>query len=209
MADWIILAAISIVSVCFAVQWLVPRRAHRDQAYGLFSSTSLFDAVFLFDRERLISHSDIALAGFERVRNWPDLRRLLQRDFPTFPESPDAVRDKGYVVISPIDCTVERDVLCEWIDGIVRVRLRESTRTKPEVSGALNDPTRLAMDQAPYPVWLLGQNNRVQWCNAAYVTLVRKARDQDTDLTDPLFPSTREERSVGKTRVSLDVSGSK
>ncbi|NOD89995.1 MULTISPECIES: PAS-domain containing protein [unclassified Ruegeria] len=208
MADWIILAAISIVSGCFAVQWLLPRRAQRDFAFGLFSNTSLFDAVFLFDEERLISHSDIALAGFEHVRNWADLRRLLQRDFPTFPESPGAVRDKGYVVVSPIDCTVERDVLCEWIDGIVRVRLREAAKAKPAGSEAQNDPTRLAMDQAPYPVWLLGQNNRVQWCNAAYVTLVRKARDQDTDLTDPLFPSTPEERSVGKTRVSVEVSGS-
>ncbi|NOD48549.1 MULTISPECIES: PAS-domain containing protein [unclassified Ruegeria] len=208
MADWIILAAISIVSGCFAVLWLVPRRAYRDQSYGLFSTTSLFDAVFLFDGERLISHSDIALAGFEHVRNWPDLRRLLQRDFPTFPESPDTVRDSGYVVVSPIDCTVERDVLCEWIDGIVRVRLRESTEKKPEVSGALNNPTRLAMDQAPYPVWLLDQNNRVQWCNAAYVSLVRKTRDQDTDLTVPLFPSAPEERSVGRTRVSVGVSGS-
>ncbi|WP_050604673.1 PAS-domain containing protein [Ruegeria sp. 6PALISEP08] len=208
MADWIILAAISVVSGCFAVQWLLPRRTLRDQTFGLFSNTSLFDAVFLFDGERLISHSDIALAGFEHVGNWTDLRRLLQRDFPSFPEIPDKVRDEGFIVVSPIDCTVERDVICEWIDGIVRVRLREAAKTKPVGSEASIDPTRLAMDQAPYPVWLLDRNKRVQWCNAAYVTLARRARDQDTDLTDPLFPALVEERSIGKTRVSIDLADS-
>lgn len=121
MADWIILAAISLVSCCFAVLWLLPRRARRDNSYGMFTASSLFDAVFLFDGDRLISHSDIALAGFEHVADWNDLRRLLQRDFPTFPETPEIVRDQGNLVVSAIDCTVEREVLCEWIDGIVRI----------------------------------------------------------------------------------------
>ncbi|WP_298851437.1 PAS-domain containing protein [uncultured Ruegeria sp.] len=209
MADWIILAAISLVSCCFAVQWLLPRRAQRDAAFGLFSNTSLFDVVFLFDGDQLISHSDIALAGFEHVENWLDLRRLLQRDFPTFPETPDMVRDQGNLVVSAIDCTVERKVVCEWIDGIVRVRVCEHVKTTTAGSGAASEPTRLAMDQAPYPVWLLDHNNQVQWCNAAYVTLVRKARDQDADLTAPLFSGPEETaRSAGKARVSVDVSGS-
>ncbi len=209
MADWIILAAISLVSCCFAVMWLLPRRARRDNSYGMFTASSLFDAVFLFDGDRLISHSDIALAGFEHVADWNDLRRLLQRDFPTFPETPDLVRDQGNLVVSAIDCTVEREVLCEWIDGIVRIQLHEPTREKKTKLRDPNDPIRLAMDQAPYPVWLLDQNASVRWCNAAYVALVRKARGLDTDLTLPLFPDTgAEPRRGGKSRVSIDVTGS-
>ena len=209
MADWIILAAISLVSCCVAIQWLLPRRGRRDDSYGLFTNSSLFDTVFLFDGDRLISQSDIALAGFERVSGWADLRRLLQRDFPTFPETPEVVRDQGNLVVSAIDCTVEREVVCEWIDGIVRVQLRETPKAKHAGLRDPNDPIRLAMDRAPYPVWLLTSSNRIRWCNAAYVALVRKARGLDADLTAPLFPAPQDEsRPGGKSRVSVDVAGS-
>lgn len=206
MADWIILASISLVSCCLAVQWLLPRRPRRDDSYGLFSNSSLFDAVFLFDGARLISHSDIALAGFDDVKNWSGLRRLLQRDFPTFPETPDLVRDQGNLVVSAIDCTVEREVLCEWIDGIVRVQLHEPTRPTETHMRDPNDPIRHAMDQAPYPVWLLDHNGHVRWCNTAYIAVARKARGQDVDLTAPLFSNADDKQGPsGKARVAVKV----
>ena len=208
MADWIILAAISLVSSSLALQWLLPRRRPRDDSFGLSAPESLLDAVFLFDGDRLISHSDIALSGFESVNDWNDLRRLLQRDFPAFPESPELVREQGSMVVSAIDCTVEREVLCEWIDGIVRVRLRDRTGAPAPIRRDPSDPIRLAMDKAPYPVWLLNRSNRVSWCNAAYVTLARKVRGPDTDLTDPMFPDLAGETRPGrKTRVPIPVKG--
>lgn len=209
MADWIILAAISLVSVSFAVQWLLPRRLQQGDNYGMLSSASLFDTVFLFDGNRLISHSDIALAGFETVGDWDDLRRLLQRDFPTFPEVPDDVRKAGSLIVPAIDCAVGREVLCEWIDGIVRVQLRELTETAGSARRDTNDPIRLAMEQAPYPVWLLDRQLRVRWCNAAYVSIVRKIRGQDTDLTASLFPQIQDDaRLSAKTRVSISAEDS-
>ncbi len=209
MVDWFILAVISLVSAGLAVQWLLPRRRHRGDNFGLSSPTSLFDAVFLFDDQRLISHSDIALEGFEEVRSWHDLRRLLQPDFPTFPETPDCIRQEGNLIIPAIDCTVERDVMCEWIDGIVRVQLRENSICPATIHREANDPIRLAMERAPYPVWLLGEHDTVRWCNAAYISLVRKVRGQDTDLTAPLFPGSEEDaRLGGKTRVSISSDGS-
>ncbi len=209
MADWIILSAISLVSAGFALQWLLPRRLPRINDFGLATPNSLFDAVFLFDGDRLISHSDIALAGYEAVGDWQDLRRLLKRDFPTFPETPETVRNEGNMVVTAIDCTVDREVLCEWIDGIVRVQLRDCQGGSGRVRRDPNDPIRLAMDQAPYPVWLLDRSNTARWCNAAYVSLVRKARGRDTDLTVPLFPRIQSEDHLGKkTRVSVAVVGS-
>ena len=206
MADWIILAAISLVSSSFALQWLMMRRTGRGDDFGLSAPDSLLDAVFLFDRSRLISHSDIALSGFEAVNDWNDLRRLLQRDFPAFPESSEIVRQRGSVVVSAIDCTVDREVRFEWIDGIVRVQLRDLTGVTESARRNPNDPIRLAMDRAPYPVWLLDHPNKVRWCNAAYVTLARKARGQDTDLTQPLFPELGDDARPGKkTRVSIPV----
>lgn len=209
MVDWIILAAISLVSASLAVQWLLPRRRQRGDNFGLSTPASLNDAVFLFDGNRLISHSDIALEGFESVRDWPDLRRLLQRDFPGFPETPDHIRRLGTLVIPPIDCTVERDILCEWIDGIVRVQLRDSAERPTPVQRDAQDPIRLAMEQAPYPVWLLDHQGNVRWCNATYVALVRKVRGPDTDLTAPLFPGAEGDARLGaKTRISISSESS-
>ncbi|WP_170786215.1 PAS-domain containing protein [Ruegeria lacuscaerulensis] len=209
MVDWIILAVIGLVSASLAVQWLLPRRRHRGDNFGLSSPSSLFDAVFLFDGDRLISHSDIALEGFDDLRDWPDLRRLLQRDFPSFPETPERIRHEGNMVIPAIDCTVERDVLCEWIDGIVRVQLRDSGGCTSIAHRDSNDPIRLAMERAPYPVWLLDRQSNVRWCNAAYIALVRKVRGQDTDLTAPLFPGLEDDaKPSGKSRVSISTEGS-
>ncbi len=204
MADWIILAAISLVSAGFAIRWLSPRPTPRRDDYGLCS-----DTVFLFDGTRLISHSDIALNGFETVNSWADLKRLLQRDFPAFPEIPDTVRTNRTLVVSAIDCTVDREVQCEWIEGIIRVELRDLTGQTHTQRRDVNDPIRLAMDQAPYPVWLLDASNRVSWCNAAYVALVRKVGGPDADLTEPLVPAPTDDAQLGrKSRVSVAVKDS-
>ncbi len=209
MADWIVLATISVVSACFAILWLLPHRQARASDYGLSTPGALFDVVFLFDGDQLISHSDVALAGYESVRNWEDLRRLLQRDFPAFPETPESVRSQGSISVSAIDCTVEREILCEWIDGIIRVQLRDLTGNSHTPRRDPSDPIRLAMEQAPYPVWSVDNRNKVRWCNAAYVALVRKISGQDADLTDPLFPSLTDEAQLGrKTRVSIPVKDS-
>lgn len=208
MADWMILAAISLVSAGFAMRWLLPRRPYRGGDYGLSARGCLFDAVFLFEDEHLIGHSDIALDGYEAVTCWADLRRLLQRDFPAFPETPQIVCYKGNLVVPAIDCTVRREVVCEWIDGIVRVQLRDLTDGAPVARRDQDDPIRLAMDQAPYPVWLLDSANKVSWCNAAYVALARKACGPDADLTIPLFPTPQDEAQLGrKTRVPIPVQG--
>lgn len=206
MANWILLAAISVLAVCFALQWLRPRRPAKFNDFGLVSSDSLFDPVFLFEGSRLIGHSDIALAGYETVSNWDDLRRLLRRDFPAFPEVPEIVRSRGNLVVSAIDCTIDREVFCEWIDGVIRVRLRDLPGAPGPVRRDVNDPIRLAMDMAPYPVWLLDHQAQVSWCNAAYVRLARKINGQDTDLTKPLFAQEGVDLKPGrKTRVSVET----
>ncbi len=208
MTEIIILVAIGVASVWLAFQWLAPRGQNRGD-FGLLSPQSLFDTVFLFDEGKLISHSDVALAGYETVDNWDDLRRLLKRDFPSFPETPAIVREEGNMVVSAIDCTVDREVLCEWIDGIVRVQLRDIKTQRNPARHDPSDPIRLAMDKAPYPVWLLDECDAVRWCNAAYVSLVRKVRGRDADLTLPVFPAVTDIDHLGKkTRVSVSVAGS-
>ena len=202
MADWITLGAISLLSSGLAVLWLSPRRRRRDTTFGLLSPHSIFDAVFLFDGDRLVAHSDIALAGYRDVTDWGGLRQLLRRDFPEFPDAPDAVRTAGTITVPAIDHAIEREVLCEWIDGIVRVQLRDLTELprSDHMGGPANDPMRLAMDKAPYPVWLCEADGKVRWCNAAYVALARRIRGAAADLTLPLFPNPEESGQFGKKR---------
>ncbi|MGI9367306.1 MAG: hypothetical protein ACR2O2_00590 [Ruegeria sp.] len=125
ISDWIILGAVCLTSSSLAVRWLVPRRPRSDSSFGLSSPGSISDTVFLFDGDRLISHSDIALIGYETVNTWDDLRALLQRDFPAFPKSPEDVYRKGIIAVSAIDRTLQREIRCEWLDGIVRVQLSD------------------------------------------------------------------------------------
>ncbi|TMV07222.1 diguanylate cyclase [Ruegeria sediminis] len=214
MADWIILGLISLATSSFAVLWLAPRRRRNDPTYGMLSTASIFDAVFLFDGTKLLAHSDIALAGYENVTDWDGLRLLLRRDFPEFPATPDVICSEGSVTVPAIDRAINREVLCEWIDGVVRVQLRDLSEQprSGQSRDAAGDPMRLAMDKAPYPVWLHDAEGKVRWCNAAYVTLARRIRGPGADLTAPVFPRNEDDGLPGKkTRVSItaDDSGQK
>ncbi len=204
ISDWIILGAVCLTSSRLAVRWLVPRRLPRDSSFGLSSPGSISDTVFLFDSDRLISHSDIALVGYETVNTWDDLRALLLRDFPAFPISPDEVYSKGIVAVSAIDRTLQREVRCEWLDGIVRVQL--SDKSDGDTAEKSGQAEHMAFDMAPYPVWLLDSSDRVRWCNTAYSNLARKLNGKDADLTVPLLPNVEADVPTGKkTRIAVSA----
>ncbi|MCE8513082.1 PAS-domain containing protein [Ruegeria pomeroyi] len=187
MVEWLALAAICLLSAGLTGRLLSKPAQSRQPIAPVFEPGSGLGHVFLFDGTDMIGASH---AGEDKdIQDWHDLRERLANEFPGFPSDPDHIERQGQLVVAPIDGRNDRDVFCEWIDGIVRVELRrhcDALANDPRASDA--DPLRLAMDQAPYPVWYLDSDGNIRWCNAAYVMLARKVRGRNPELFDPLFP---------------------
>lgn len=203
MAEWLALAALSLLSAGLTGRFLLASVRQEKPARRVFEPGGGQGHVFLFDGTDLIGASQ---KGSDRdIQDWHGLRESLADEFPGFPSDPDHVEQQGELVVTAIDGRADRDVFCEWIDGIVRVELRrqcdkqDNKRRNPD-----SDPLRLAMDQAPYPVWYLNGAGGIQWCNAAYVILARKVRGRNPELFDPLFPDVSDIGAPGKkTRISI------
>jgi len=189
MSDWLIVTIICLVSVIGTGLVLRPRRQKVGFSRDLLRPGSSRDQVYLFDGSQLLDHTNLgSRANQAPVLDWGGLRRALAVEFPGFPTTPDEVKSKGEIIVLPIDGNQNHDILCEWVDGIVRVQLRTLNPGKGPGSPGQQDPLRVAMDKAPYPVWYLNKDNQVRWCNHAYTNLARKVRGQDPDLNTPLFP---------------------
>lgn len=205
MVEWLALAAISLLSAGLSARFLLASTQRRKAVPHVLEPGGGQGHVFLFDGADLIGASH---GGADKdIHDWHGLRERLAEDFPGFPSDPDHVEQRGQIVVTPIDGRNDRDVFCEWVDGIVRVELRrhcdalDGVRRIPDT-----DPLRLAMDQAPYPVWYLDGDGGIRWCNAAYVMLARKVRGRNPELFDPLFPDTSDIGSPGKkTRISITI----
>ncbi len=206
MGDWIILTGICLLSSALAVFLLLPPRRRIRPGFGLLTQQDAGDPVFLFDGADLIGGSDRAEREYEDISDWDELRTRLHCDFPAFPKTPDIVQQEGEIVVPAIDSAVHRNVVSEWIDGVVRVQICDLFNRSCTGSshGTSTDPMRLAMDKAPYPVWLVDHADKVSWCNAAYVALARRVRGQNADLSIPLFPESDDSAPLGKkTRISI------
>jgi PAS domain-containing protein len=188
MSDWLIVTMICLVSIAGAGLWLRPNKQKIGFSRDLLRPGSRRDQVYLFDGTQLLDRTENGnRANQAPIFDWDGLRRALAVEFPGFPTTPDEVRSKGEIIVPPIDGNPDRDILCEWVDGIVRVHLRTLFPGKTSGSSYQQDPLRVAMDKAPYPVWYLNKDNQVRWCNRAYTNLARTVRGQDPDLNTPLF----------------------
>lgn len=205
MAEWLTLALICLASAMLSAWLLSNPRQSRPEGHGRLPQAKAANHVFLFDGQDLVGASH---SGADRnIHVWDDLRDRLATDFPGFPADPEQVEKKGEIIVGPIDGRKGRDVLCEWLDGIVRVELRTERNPglSPNCEGCV-DPLRSAMEKAPYPVWFLDNDGTLRWCNAAYVKLTRKVRDGVPDLCKQLFPNPVETIGPGKkSRVSISI----
>lgn len=213
--DWAILGAICVIAATATMMWLTPGRAAPAAASGLLAPDGGQDPVWLYDEAGFLganASADRLMQG-EAERDWQSLHDALASRFPGFPDSPDKVRADGLVTAPAADSADRGEILCEWLDGIARVRLRN----RPDPAPARPDSTlgaesareletlRAAMNQTPYPVWRLGADRRMTWHNAAYGALCRKVTGQAPDAETPLFPADLD--PVKKTRQSIAVAG--
>ena len=82
---------------------------------------------------------------------------------------------------------------CEWLDGMLRVRLVEDRKCASEtnLTRALREELsnlRATVNRLPYPIWRTDEESRVIWSNVSYNQLDRQTRTRD-DSVDPLFPT--------------------
>lgn len=216
IVDWVVLVLICAIVAVLAVYVLTPQQklAGKFPAAGLLSPHDAHDPVFLFDDQCLIGASSGAWSLIKDdapQSDWDALQRELADRFPGFPQSQNDIQDRGSLVVPASGPTENGDVLCEWIDGITRVHLRGQVGCNAP-SAAVSQETEMlqnAMDQAPYPVWHVDATGAVNWCNAAYQGLCRKALGEVSDPTPALFSFSPENGSSGKkTRSSVAATGS-
>ncbi len=206
--DWVFIALVSILSALAAVWWLTPRR-HADKA-----GNTCRDKVFLFDGGDMIDASSEAQKFAQADKpgfNWTRLHDALIRTYPGFPKSPKDIKPKKPLIISAIGQPDNGEVVCERVDGIIRVCLHDRSSKEYQPTAVLKEleTLRQAMGQAPYPVWHVDPDGDISWFNAAYDSLCKKVAGDNTDMPPPMFPSASGKGQAGKkTRTSVAVSGS-
>lgn len=210
--DWVLVALICALTAAIAVKWLAPHG--RTTGIGLLGQPDARDDVFLFDGPNLIDASTGAralintdIAGFD----WTRLHDALAAKYPSFPQSPLVIQDKGMLSVPAADNKVGGEAHCEWIDGITRVHLRrqDDDADKSAVVTQELEMLRKAMGQAPYPVWHVDQNCKLSWCNATYESLRKKVGKDHSDSSGPMFPSVSGKGPAGKKiRASVAFSDS-
>ncbi|MCB1341472.1 MAG: PAS-domain containing protein [Pseudooceanicola sp.] len=178
MLEWLLLTGMSLATALAALAWLQPALlSRRSNRVGLPRGEG---AVWLYDGKDLLDQSDRARLLFDgpaEEPDWDGLSAWLRRQFPGFPQEQTVIRNMGRIEIAPQDSTAPGRVVCEWLDGVIRVHLAETGTGEAEGNGLLAtqrrelDHLRSAVDHAPYPIWRLSENGEVNWKNAAYVRL--------------------------------------
>ncbi len=211
--DWAFIALICTVTSAASVYWLASWRPMTGSEVTLSGGPGTRGPVFLFEGSDLIdasvearSYVDMDRDGFD----WTRLYEALSAKYPSFPQSPEEVRAQKSLTIPADDEGGQDVVFCEWIDGITRVHLRGQEDQDQRAPAATKEPEaqRLAMVQAPYPVWMVDLNNTLCWSNAAYDALRMKAGIERADLTVPMFPLVFGKGPENKkTRSSIAIEG--
>ncbi|MBL4768382.1 MAG: PAS-domain containing protein [Rhodobacteraceae bacterium] len=201
--DWILLLATSMACAIAAVFWVSRRPASASQVVP-----DLSNKVYLFSQEDLIDVS----AGAPTLpdcspdtSDWQRLRQMLMGRFPEFPKTYRNVKLRGRVIISAELDGDSATILGEWVDGITRIELREPAAKIDQNVQALPpseelETLRMAVDEAPYPVWRVETNGTVSWHNKAYTSVYKKVRRSKPDAAQPLFSPTCEALTKGQER---------
>ncbi|MDQ7071989.1 MAG: hypothetical protein Q9M48_14880 [Rhodobacterales bacterium] len=125
--------------------------------------------------------------------NWSRIREIMAPRFPGFPAFAE-VSDATGQLISPAEGNDDNgQVLTEWWDGMIHVELVEQdnneTTDQHKLALLQHELTtlRIAIKDAPYPVWQTDGAGNVIWTNAAYDTLheeviADQAVEEDTQI---------------------------
>lgn len=206
--DWIILLVISMTCAAAAVFWL----SRRPVMIQKMAVPNLSNKVYLFAGPNLIDASAAAEEFPDDdidITDWQRLYGMFIDRFPDFPTNYESLKIQGRTVILAEAEGDTGSIIGEWIDGITRIEVCEKpiedTPAPPELSPSHELETlRIAVSEAPYPVWRIDQDGSVGWHNNAYKMVYEKVRKTAPDPTCPLFNPTIDQQSgVFSRRVSI------
>ena len=165
----------------------------------------------MFDGKDLIESSSEAVKTLQSDAvgfDWSRLHKILARTYPGFPESPKDIENKGFLSFPASGTNGKGNVLCEWIDGVIRVSLRDGDDAGPHAPADMNelDMLRQAIGKAPNPAWHVDNAGAISWSNTAYDRLCKKVAGARKDAPPVMFPSVSGKGQAGKkTRTSVAV----
>lgn len=210
--DWILLLATCLAIATGAVCWLSRRPVSPTQETPLLNNK-----VYFFADEYLIDASAGAPELPDCAPNtsdWQRLQQLLISRFPDFPDNFSKIRSQGQMNFVAQADDDSATVLGEWIDGIIRVELRETADDTGQIgqilpTGKELETLRTAVDEAPNPIWRIEENGSVGWHNKAYADVYEKLRRGQPDPSRPLFSPSNDHQASGQIkRMSIAVSDS-
>ena len=202
LVDLVLLIGVSLVTAILAVVWLGPGRQRRpepllgDAAVWLFAGHELLD---LSDRARLL------FDGQTDRPDWDSLCAWLSQQFPDLPRDQARIRDSQRIDIAAGAPGDPSCLTCEWLNGVIRLHLSETTQPQSGGNGLLVAQRRelaalrCAVDKSPYPIWTLTKTGEVAWANSAYTRLAG-------DSAAPLFNLPRGPQT-GRKRLPLAREG--
>lgn len=210
--DWILLLATCLATATGAVYWLSRHPVSPTQ-----ETLPLKNRVYIFADEDLIDASAGApdLPDCDpNTSDWQRLQQMLKIRFPEFPDSFGKIKSQGQMNFVAEPEGDSGTVLGEWIDGITRVELLETTNDTRQNNQILQpskelETLRTAVDEAPNPIWRIEENGTVGWHNKAYAAVYKKLRKSRPDPSRPLFSSSNDSQASGQIkRMSIAVSDS-
>lgn len=221
----LLVTAISFVVAVVAL-WLIARTINTDgiSTYNLMIESDAQTA-FLFDNDTLVDATKTAreLLGpkTDEATDWEMLIAAFSERFSGLADDLTALGDAGTLTILPDDQTDTTRIEAEWWNGLARIVLTAPKAvSEPAIDGvglaALNselDALRQTAKLAPYLVWQESQEGKIEWANAAYLSLAKTALPDNHNNSWPparLFehPAVAHNSATpGSVRVSLENKG--
>ncbi|WP_299650830.1 PAS-domain containing protein [uncultured Tateyamaria sp.] len=184
-----------------------PATATHDASPGTSDPMSfLFDGV---DLEHASHEAETTMQRSPDITDWQALKAGLNARFPGLPDEGDiqTVETLTLQAARPDDSAVlrlhrEDDMTRVEIDDHVSVDA--STKHVMQSLASELDTLRLAAIAAPYPIWLVDQNQSITWRNTAYDTLERAVHGTDNNEVPVVFDFTPIDMT-GKSSVRVPV----
>ncbi len=196
LTEILIIGSICIIAA-FAAVWFLLRASEKTMAVRNDGFEAANTTCFLFEGERLVDAtvSAYGLLGTTKPgqTNWSRIREIMAPRFPGFPTFTEVSDATGHLIAPAEGSDDNGQVLTEWWDGMIRVELVEQhdneTTNQHKLALLQHELTtlRIAVKDAPYPVWQTDGAGKAIWTNAAYDTLheeviTNQAIEEDTQI---------------------------